>query len=74
MKKLAVILGCVLLFSCGNPLVQEKEAEVVISVNSTLRDDDWDIKDVKYLVRTQHITLATDSSYNVGDTLKIGKK
>lgn len=70
---LAVVLISSFLVSCHNPLIEEKEAEIVISVNSTKNDDEWTVKDVKYLVRTQHITLATDSLYNVGDTLKIGK-
>jgi len=74
MKKIAVVLISSFLFSCHNPLIKEKEAEIVISINSATKDDEWAVKDVKYFVRTQHITLATDSLYNVGDTLKFGKR
>jgi hypothetical protein len=74
MKNILLISSLFLLFSCGNPLIKETEAEVVVRVNSTEVDAEYGIKNAKYIVRTQNITLATDRLYNVGDTLKIGKK
>jgi hypothetical protein len=34
MKNILLISSLFLLFSCGNPLIKETDAEVVISVNS----------------------------------------
>jgi hypothetical protein len=74
MKNILLISSLFLLFSCGNPLIKETDAEVVISVNSMRVDEEYSVRKFKYIVRTQNITLATDRVYNVGDTLKIGKK
>lgn len=75
MKKIisTLILG-ITLTSCADKLVKEKDAQVVLKVNYTNNDEQWYVKDHKYMVRTQDFDFATDSLYRVGDTLKIGKK
>lgn len=74
MRKLVILISSFLIFSCENrPLIVEDDPEVVISVNSARNDRYWDLKNYKYMVRTQHIVLATNNLYSVGDTLKIRK-
>lgn len=73
-KLLAIIVLGVIFTSCVDKLVKEKDVQIVMKVNYANNDEQWGIKDHKYMVRTQDFDYATDSLYRVGDTLKIGKK
>tara|TARA_R110000782_G_scaffold137207_1_gene229712 strand:- start:808 stop:1029 length:222 start_codon:yes stop_codon:yes gene_type:complete len=72
MKKLIslIVLG-VLFVSCGNKPIKQDDVQVVQRVNYTENDENFVYKDYKYIVRTQDVTLVTNSSYQVGDTLTI---
>lgn len=73
MKKLIIVLG-IMVTSCNNNYVKEKDPQIVLSINYAKDDKEWSPTDCKYIARTQDFDLATDSLYSIGDTLKIGKK
>jgi len=75
MKKIISILILGLIFiACDNNLVKEKDPQIIIEINYTKFDNEWTVTDHLYMVRTRDLDFATDSLYNVGDTLKIMKK
>jgi len=75
MKKLIsiIVLG-VMVSSCKNIVIKEKELQIVIKVNDMPNDEAWSIEGHKYMVRTKDLVYATNTLYQVGDTLIVGKK